>query len=118
MNTLIETASSNMFLRSRKMSKGVDLTDMTWKVNDFAMIPIKLKNSTKLDVKYNGPFKVKRVVGPKAIELELPKSLKIHPVFNVEKLKKVPIAIKPIISDFDNFSLFSIQESNDNKLLP
>lgn len=45
-----------------------------------------LRPSRKLDYKNGGPFKIKKAVGNYAFELELPKSLKIHPVFHVSLL--------------------------------
>lgn len=41
----------------------------------------------KLTYKYLGPFRVRRVVGANAYELDLPPTLGIHPVLNVSRLK-------------------------------
>ena len=41
----------------------------------------------KLMGKFIGPFRVKRVVSPVAYELDLPSTMRIHPVFHVSKLK-------------------------------
>ena len=59
----------------------------------------------KLTEYFMGPYKVKRIVSSNAIELELPKSIKIHPVVNVSRVqlyksqvegqKKIPP--KPVI---------------------
>jgi len=59
----------------------------------------------KLTEHFMGPYKVKGIVSSNAIELELPKSIKIHPVVNisrvrlykpqVERQKKIPP--KPVI---------------------
>src|SRR6202008_1705259 len=38
--------------------------------------------STKLDHTKLGPFKIKKVLGPVTFELELPKTMRIHPVFH------------------------------------
>ncbi len=43
--------------------------------------------SPKFASKYIGPFKVKRVVGDNAYELDLPAQLQIHPVLNISRLK-------------------------------
>ncbi|KAH0611537.1 uncharacterized protein H6S33_010802 [Morchella sextelata] len=42
--------------------------------------------SKKLDWKRIGPYIVKRIVSPYAYELELPRSMKVHPVFHVSLL--------------------------------
>ncbi len=42
----------------------------------------------KLDSLYCGPFKVARMAGTNAAELILPPGWKIHPVFNLDKMKK------------------------------
>lgn len=41
----------------------------------------------KLDAKFIGPFKIVRKVSPHAHRLELPASMRIHPVFYVNKLR-------------------------------
>ena len=46
------------------------------------------KRARKLTEKYIGPYRVKRVVNANAYELELPASLKIHPVINIGHLKE------------------------------
>jgi hypothetical protein len=45
------------------------------------------KRTPKFSYKYIGPFRIKRVVGTNACELELPESMQIHPVLNVSRLK-------------------------------
>ncbi|KAH0603181.1 uncharacterized protein H6S33_008185 [Morchella sextelata] len=42
--------------------------------------------SKKFDWKRIGPYSVKRIINPYAYELELPRSMKIHPVFHVSLL--------------------------------
>ncbi len=46
------------------------------------------KRARKLTERYIGPYRVKRVVNANAYELELPASLKIHPVINISHLKE------------------------------
>lgn len=41
----------------------------------------------KFSFKYLGPFKIKRIANANAYELDLPVQLRIHPVFNVNRLK-------------------------------
>ena len=66
---------------------------------------MKGRRSEKLTERFVGPYKVKGIVSSNAIELELPSSIKIHPVVNVSRVrlykpqvkgqKKVPP--KPVI---------------------
>jgi len=66
---------------------------------------MKGRRSEKLTECFVGPYKVKGIVSSNAIELELPKSIKIHPVVNVSRVqlykpqvegqKKIPP--KPVI---------------------
>jgi len=53
--------------------------DLKWK--------IKGRRSEKLTERFVGPYKVKRIVSSNAIELELPKTIKIHPVVNVSRVQ-------------------------------
>lgn len=46
------------------------------------------KGSKKLRSKYIGPFRIMRKISPTAYELDLPAHIRIHPVINVEYLKK------------------------------
>jgi hypothetical protein len=46
------------------------------------------RQSSKLDFLKLGPFRIKRVKGPVNYELELPKSMRIHPVFHISLLEK------------------------------
>lgn len=43
--------------------------------------------SKKLDDKRYGPFKIVKIIGPNAYQLQLPPSMKVHPVFNTVKLR-------------------------------
>jgi len=47
---------------------------------------MKGRRSKKLTEHFVGPYKVKGIVSSNAIELELPKSIKIHPVVNVSRV--------------------------------
>ena len=42
----------------------------------------------KLTEKFIGPYVVKKIVSKNAVELELPVSLRVHPVVNVRRLVK------------------------------
>ena len=48
---------------------------------------MKGRRSEKLTKCFVGPYKVKEIVLSNAIELELPKSIKIHPVVNISRVR-------------------------------
>jgi len=48
---------------------------------------MKGRRSEKLTERFMGPYKVKRIVSSNAIELELPKSIRIHPVVNISRVQ-------------------------------
>lgn len=52
-------------------------------------LPLRMSGSRKLMPLWIGPYKVSAVIGDNAYALDLPSSLrKLHPVFNVGKLKR------------------------------
>jgi len=65
-----------------------------YKVGDLVMLSTKdLKyqivgrRTEKLTERFVGPYKVKKVVSPNAVELELPSTVKIYPVVNVSRIQ-------------------------------
>ena len=48
---------------------------------------MKGRRSEKLTKHFVGPYKVKGIISSNAIELELPKSIRIHPVVNVSRVQ-------------------------------
>ena len=38
--------------------------------------------------RFVGPYKVKKIISSNAVELELPNTIKIHPVVNVSRIHK------------------------------
>jgi len=54
------------------------MKDLKWQM--------KGRRSEKLTECFVGPYKVKGIVSSNAIELELPKSIRIHPVVNVSRV--------------------------------
>jgi len=74
---------------NRKYGEGEE-----YKVGDLVLLSMKdLKwqmkgrRSEKLTEHFMGPYKVKGIVSSNAIELELPKSIKIHPVVNISRVR-------------------------------
>lgn len=69
-----------------------------FKVNDFVWLNYKniksLRPCKKLEFKKGGPFKIIDTVGKYAFKLDLPNSVKIHPVFHVSLLS--PVATDPL----------------------
>ena len=51
--------------------------------------------SAKMKPHFVGPFCILRAVGPNAFELELPITMKVHPVFNVSLLRLYHGAYSP-----------------------
>jgi len=48
---------------------------------------MKGRRSEKLTERFVGPYKIKGIVSSNTIELELPKTIKIHPVVNVSRVR-------------------------------
>jgi len=46
------------------------------------------RRTEKLTERFVGPYKIKRVILTNAVELELPKMVKIHPVVNVSRIRR------------------------------
>jgi len=73
---------------NRKRGEGEE-----YRVGDLVLLSMKNlkwkmkgRRSEKLTEHFVGPYKVKRIVSSNTIELELPKSIKIHPVVNVSRV--------------------------------
>ena len=46
------------------------------------------RRTDKLTERFVGPYKMKKVVSSNAVELELPSTVKIHPVVNVSRIRR------------------------------
>jgi len=80
----------------RRQEKGEE-----YKVGDLVLLSmkdlkwqIKERRSEKLTECFVGPYKVKGIVSSNAIELELPNSIKIHPVVNVSRVRLYKSQVK------------------------
>jgi len=65
-----------------------------YKVGDLMMLSTKdLKcqmvgrRTEKLTERFVGPYKVKKIISPNAVELELSNTVKVHPVVNVSRIQ-------------------------------
>ena len=81
---------------NRRQRKGEE-----YKVGDLVLLStkdlkwqIKERRLEKLTEHFVGPYKVKEIVSSNMIELELPKSIKIHPVVNVSRVRLYKLQIK------------------------
>jgi len=73
----------------RKRGKGKE-----YRVGDLVLLStkdlkwqMKGRRSEKLTERFVGPYKIKGIISSNAVELELPKSIKIHPVVNVSRVR-------------------------------
>ena len=58
----------------------LNMKDLKWQMEGRRM--------EKLMERFVGPYKIKRVISTNAVELELPKMVKIHPVVNVSRIRR------------------------------
>jgi len=72
-----------------------------YKVEDLVLLStkdlkwqIKERRSEKLTEHFMGSYKVKEIVSSNAIELELPKSIRIHPVVNVSRVQLYKLQVE------------------------
>ena len=93
----LQHASDNTTQRQKRQKHYADRArrDVRFAVGDRVLLStehLKLigerKRTRKLTERFIGPYRVKRVVNANAYELELPASLKIHPVINISHLKE------------------------------
>uniref|UniRef100_A0A3Q1K565 Gypsy retrotransposon integrase-like protein 1 n=2 Tax=Anabas testudineus TaxID=64144 RepID=A0A3Q1K565_ANATE len=61
-------------------------------------LPLKVDNK-KLAPRYVGPFTITRIINPVAVKLQLPRSMRVHPVFHVSCLK--PVRVSPLLPSTD-----------------
>ena len=46
------------------------------------------RRTEKLTERFVGPYKIKKIVSTNVVELELPATIKIHPVVNVSRIQR------------------------------
>ena len=91
----VASAKKNILVAQGRQSKYADRhrRDRVFVVGDRVLLSVEHLRvvgdgrSPKLQSKYIGPFKVTRVVGSHAYELDLPPTMRIHPVLNISRLK-------------------------------
>lgn len=74
-----------------------EVGDSVWVQTKHINLPV--NNTSKLKHKYMGPFKIIRKINENAYELKLPATSKVHPVFNVSRLRRFVPRLKPQIND-------------------
>ena len=79
--------------------------------------------SSKLDHKKLGAFTISEIKGPVNYKLDLPKSMKIHPVFHVSLLEPAPASAKTVIPNLSKENegleyivekIVNIKDTNDS----
>ena len=80
-----------MYLRTVYLKINLKLNNIFCYCLNFAFLSLLIiKSSTHKSVSghlwYVGPYKVKRIILTNAIELELPSTIKIHPVVNISRV--------------------------------
>ena len=94
MNSAYERIQKAQTSQAEQYNKGRNAKE--YEENDLVLLSTKHTNppflqnkgSKKLRSKYIGPFRIMRKVSATSYELDLPAHIKIHPVVNVEYLKK------------------------------
>jgi len=73
----------------RKQEKGEE-----YRVGDLVLLStkdlkwqMKERRSEKLIEHFIGPYKIKGIISSNVVELELPKSIRIHPVINISRVR-------------------------------
>jgi len=97
MKKIQEEAKAALEKAQEKMKKFADKKRgerEEYKVGDLVLLStkdlkwqMKGRRSEKLTERFVGPYKIKGIISSNAVELELPKTIKIHPVVNVSRVR-------------------------------
>ena len=98
MKEIQEEAKAALGKAQEEMKKYVDRKRAKvneYKVGDLVMLSTKdLKyqmtgrRTEKLTERFVGPYKIKKIISSNVVELELPSTVKIHPVVNVSRIQR------------------------------
>jgi len=68
----------------RKKGEGdlvlLSMKDLKWQIVE--------RRTEKLMERFVGPYKVKRIISTNAVELELPRTVKIYPIVNISRIRR------------------------------
>jgi hypothetical protein len=70
--------------RHRSAAPGYVIGDKVWLSTDNLRLT---RASHKLTEKWLGPYEITKLIGDNAVELRLPKSMRIHPVVNISRVR-------------------------------
>jgi hypothetical protein len=81
-------------------------------------IKIATTGTPKLLPRYLGPFTVTRLIGPAAVQLDIPAEWKLHPVFHVSLLKpwNGPITPEPLTVEVEGLPEYEVETILSHKL--
>ena len=118
-------ARQAFYADQKKTPEDLSVGDSVMVHREFLLTPeARSRPSHKLQLQWYGPFKVLQRVGPNAYRLELPHTVRCHPVFNVSALKKYhqnSIAGRvqsppPTITDLDGHERFIVDSVLDHRV--
>ena len=128
-----ENIKSEIFLAQQQQEKYYNQhrkPTPDYNINDFVFLSTKniktLRPSKKLDHRFIGPYKVLEKIGSHAYRLDLPSSIKIHPVFHVSLLlpaqnSSLPdfpnrVASPPPPVEVDGYEEWKVREIIDSRI--